>query len=264
MPAPHLLLALQRSAGNQAVLRHLARTAAEQTAETPAVELEYVQDPERSLPQASADPRLHGDFVDRRVQAIGYSAYQGFVLFVGDDDPPILVPEDYFDFGAEGTDAIAASPVIHPGREQALVAVPVGPLAEGQAVPYALYRGALGLVVPTRLSRATAPRTVATALDARQRYAEQVAEELVVSAMTIVGVAVGALVLRKLAGFAARKFEAKLQKSPRPSGPGGTGPSRPAEAPPTGVPEPEVPVAPVAQRQRVSRLICSRWTRRTT
>ena len=85
------------------------------------------------------------------------------------------MPESQFDFTS--TNIVPADLVIHPTRDAALARGPIGPLALGQAEPYAYYRGAGNVVAPTKFTPATTPRVINTALEARRELAESVAKD---------------------------------------------------------------------------------------
>ncbi|WP_239311370.1 hypothetical protein [Frankia sp. Cj3] len=152
------------------------------------------------LPTVSAgavDPRSGASYVDRAVQAVGYSIYQGgFALYLNGIDMPVLVPEPYFDFG--GGSYAPADVATYGSREEAVAAVPFGPQAPGQARPYAYYRAVGGLTVPTVFADATTPRTVQTARQAVRELVREVQHELVILAVTLVGGMALRAVLRRL------------------------------------------------------------------
>jgi hypothetical protein len=194
------------------------------------VDLEVPPPPERealrqrgvNLPQisrASADPRRHSDYVDRRVAAVGFSIYLGgYLVYCADLPLPVFVPESHVDFSL--TNVAAADVSIYPDRGAALNAVPYGPPAPGQAERITtFYRGGGGaLIAPTIFSPATTPRFIETALRARRELAEQVQHELVVLAISLV------------AGMALRAIVNRIARI----GTRGTGPPRAAVSPGTG------------------------------
>ncbi|WP_251096601.1 DUF4157 domain-containing protein [Streptomyces sp. Caat 7-52] len=136
---------------------------------------------------AAADPRSsHPDYVDRRVEAVGYGIYEGgYLLYCSGLSLPIFAPEAYFSFSP--IPRAPADPAVFPSREAAEQAIPIGPLPSGQPLPYTYYQGAGGLVVPTVFSPATTPRTIETALRAKRQLADQVQRELVILALTLGG-----------------------------------------------------------------------------
>ena len=140
-----------------------------------------------SVSEATADPRRgNPDYIDRRLEAVGFSIYSGgYVLYCTGYPQPIFVPERFFDFsGANWTPTNLA---IFPSYDAAQKVIPLGPYQQGKALPYAYYRGPGGLIAPTAFSRDTTPRIISTALKARQELAETVQQQLTVLAITLVG-----------------------------------------------------------------------------
>ncbi len=190
------ILQLQRAAGNRATTALLRTQPVQRDDMT--VDLEQVNPQDQAdlarrgiqLPAASVaatDPRLHSDYIDRRMNAVGYGIYLGGYLIYCEGLPvPIMVPEQQVDLGL--TRAAHPDNVIYPDRAQALASVPFGPPAQGQGPPVLFYRGAGGAVVaPTVLSPATTPRVVETAMRARRELAAQVQHDLAVLAISLIG-----------------------------------------------------------------------------
>lgn len=180
-----------------------------------------------TVSQAGADPRSHGDYVDRQVEAVAYGIYLGgFLVFCTGMELPILVPEGSVDLGP--TPRVAASVAVHPDHGAAMNVVPYGPHAKGAAQPYAYFRVAGGAVIaPTVFSPVTTPRTVALMDDARRELVRQVQEELTILAMAMVGgklievvFAAGGALLSRLRGRLSR-----VRSTPEPPPPSGKGPA---------------------------------------
>jgi hypothetical protein len=140
-----------------------------------------------SVSSQAADPRGHSDYVDSRLNAVGFGIYLGgYVLYLNGLDISVFVPEAYFDFGA--TNMAPADLAIFPDYNAALAHIPVGPLAPGQPVRYTYYRGAGGAIIaPTLFTPVTTPRVIQTALEARRQLAEYVQQQLTAVAIGIVG-----------------------------------------------------------------------------
>jgi hypothetical protein len=134
----------------------------------------------------SADPRGHSDFIDRRLEAVGFGIYLGgYHLYCEGLALPVFLPNDWVDLSL--TNAEPVNLAIYPDRASAMQAVPYGPQQPGQPEPYAYFRGVGGLIFPTVVSPATAPRTHETMLAAMKQLGEEVSEELAVVALTIIG-----------------------------------------------------------------------------
>jgi hypothetical protein len=181
------------------------------------------------LPQVSAvsaDPKTSDEYIDRRITAVGYGIYKGFLLFCEGVPRPIAVPEHLVLFGTAEYAPVNVS--VYPDFESAAKVVPpnplgpeqpesgsksafrrFGPLAPGQAVPYAYFRGPGGVIAPTIFSEKTAPRIVKAALDAVERLGKEVSDELVILALGIVG---GMLLRASIRGTVKIGEEAPLPK----------------------------------------------------
>lgn len=136
---------------------------------------------------SSYSPINEADYVDRRLQAVGFSIYLGGChLYCSGLTTPVMLPDSHIDFGV-GT-AVAISTTIYDDRAAADAALAAAPAPAGGATRYAFYRGAGGaLIVPTIFCPATTPRTIKTLLIARRILADDVQKELVVLALSIVG-----------------------------------------------------------------------------
>jgi hypothetical protein len=192
---------LQQSAGNAAVTRLLQRQEVTFDLEVPTPEeQERLRRQGVELPRvsaASADPRRHSDYVDRRLTAVGFGIYLGgYVLYLEDVAEPLFVPESHFDFTA--TNVAPADLAIHPSWDAAIGVVPQGPHRPGDEIPYAYYRGARGVIAPTLFTPATTPRVINTALQARRELGEYVQQQMVVLAISIVGGMALRAIIRRL------------------------------------------------------------------
>lgn len=208
------MLQFQHTVGNQAV-QHLVRShTGEPVVQRQGVEFDIEvptpQERERlrergiRLPTVSAqaaDPRGYSDYVDNRLEAVGFGIYLGgYILYLRGLDIPVFVPEAHFDFGA--ANMAPADLAIFPDYDEALGHIPLDPQAPGQPTPYAYYWGAGGAVIaPTRFSPVTAPQVIRTALEARRQLAEYVQEELTAVAISIVG----AVIIRGIVRWLARR-----------------------------------------------------------
>jgi hypothetical protein len=166
-----------------------------------------------------ADPRAHRDFIDSRVEAVGYGINEGgWVLFCKGLPLPVLVPEQQVDLRL--TEAQALNGTLYPDREAALAAQ--GPGAKHGS--YAYYRGAGGaLIVPTVFSPASTPRIARTMLQVHKDLSETVQRDLKVMLLTLTGT-------RLLQGAFSRVVRAAPE--PRATTPA----PKPAPAPPAPTP----------------------------
>jgi hypothetical protein len=160
--------------------------------EIPAPELEAVPPEDAAgmhLPTVSAaslDPKKREDYIDRKMTAVGYGIYAGFLIFCDGLPNAVQVPESQFLFGEN--DFVSVSPAVYPDFDSASKSIPVGPPAPGAPLPYAYFRGARGAVIaPTVFSAATTPRIYNTAKDLPQKLAHDIQRELVVLALSLVG-----------------------------------------------------------------------------
>jgi hypothetical protein len=192
--------------------------------------------------QGLADPRAHRDFIDSRVEALGYGISEGgWVLFCEGLPLPVLVPEEQVDL--RGTGAQVLNDSIYPDRNAALAAQGTG-AAHGR---YAYYRGAGGaLIVPTVFSLASTPRIARTMLQVRKDLSETVQRDLKVMLLTLTGTKVLQGVFSRVVRAApepevrplgGQKGSAKEALAPRPPEPRAAAPApAPAPAPPTPAP----------------------------
>ena len=132
-------------------------------------------------------PMNDPDYVERRLQAVGFSIYLGGChLYCDGLSIPVLLPDSHIDFTV-GT-AVAISTTVYSDRAAADAALQAAPAPAGRATRYAFYRGAGGaLIVPTIFCPVTTPRTIKTLLTARRILADEVQKELVMLALSIVG-----------------------------------------------------------------------------
>ncbi|MBC8166208.1 MAG: hypothetical protein H7Y20_10090 [Bryobacteraceae bacterium] len=131
-------------------------------------------------------PRNEPDYVDTCLNAVGWGIYLfGAHLYCG-LSLPVLLPDAYIDFTVGN--AVSIDSTIYPDRAAAEAAILAAPARTDGVTRFAYYRGAGGaLVVPTIFSPATTPRTIQTLLTARALLAQEVQNELVVMALTMVG-----------------------------------------------------------------------------
>jgi hypothetical protein len=156
----------------------------------PAAEVQQLHDAGINLPQvsaASADPKLHSSYVERRLDAIGDSIYLGgFLIYLRGLSLPIFVSDAYLDFALRN--ARAVGPEIYGDRPEADRTIPFGPWRPGDARPFAYHRvPGTDVIVPTVFSPATTPTVITTLIEARRELARQVQEELTILAMSMVG-----------------------------------------------------------------------------
>jgi hypothetical protein len=189
--------------------------------------------------QGLADPRAHRDFIDSRVEAVGYGISEGgWVLFCEGLPLPVLVPEQQVDLRLDGAQALNGT--IYPDRKTALAAQ--GPGATHGS--YAYYRGAGGaLIVPTVFSPASTPRIAGTMLQVRKDLSETVQRELKVMLLTLTGTKV-------LQGAFSRVVRAPPEPEVRPlfneKGRGGATLAPQSPKPRAATPAPEPAPAPPA------------------
>jgi hypothetical protein len=139
------------------------------------------------------DRRADPNYIDRRVEAVGYGVYVGgFLVFLQGIEQPILVPEGLVDFGPGAGPPLSEQ--VFPTKTEADQALAAKAGAPPPRPGYAYYEGAGGrIVAPTMLSRANAPNTVNTMWTAVQKLKDEVQHELVVIALSLVGgIALGA------------------------------------------------------------------------
>jgi hypothetical protein len=134
----------------------------------------------------STDPRNHGDFIDRRVTAVGFGITAGGYLLYCEGLPlPVLVPETHVQLGLTSTEPLNTS--LYPDRDTAQADLEAS-ASEAEHARYAYYRGAGGaLIVPTVFSPATTPRIARTMLEVRKHLSETVQQELKVLLVSLTG-----------------------------------------------------------------------------
>ena len=139
------------------------------------------------LPEGRADARKHRDYIDARLQAVGYSLMAGgFMLYVDGLELPLFVAEKYVDF-VSSSDA-AFNDAIYPSYDAAAAGIPVGPPQAGSPWPlYTHYRTHGNVVVPTLFTPKSAPNTVQTMIAARKELAETVQAEMMALALAMMG-----------------------------------------------------------------------------
>jgi hypothetical protein len=147
-----------------------------------------------AVSKEAADPRGDVDYIDKRVAAVGYGLYDGFLIFCGLSQP-IKVPEYLMDFGQAKYESVSSE--IHEDYGTAQKQIPLGPPAAGEALPYAYFRvGDTGIIAPTVFSPATAPRIVEAGWASVKELQRQVQTELVYLALSIIG----AMAIRAIIG----------------------------------------------------------------
>jgi hypothetical protein len=199
--------------------------------------------------EAAADPRTHSDFVDNRLIAVGYGVYIGGIhLYVTDVGLPLLVPQAMIDLS--GRPALAIGPEIYPDRDAATAAVrraaPLRADAPAGTVRYAYFRAYGGLILPTTLSDVSAPRTIGTAREAMATLGRTVSEELVATALSLLGARLIGGAYTRLVRALNRWGGAPVrppQIEPPPARPPGTGAGT---QPGTGTAPPRPPQPPAA------------------
>lgn len=141
------------------------------------------------LPKASAqaaDPRNHSDFIDRRINAVGFGIYLGgYHLYVDGLDLPVFLPNGYVSDTI--TNVTNVDSAIYPSRDEAVAAIPAGPPAPGSPWPITYFRAVGGLVFPAYVSPGSAPQTYKTMIEARRELGRQVSNELTGVALGLMG-----------------------------------------------------------------------------
>jgi hypothetical protein len=197
---------------------------------------------------ANVDPRQSADYIDNRIEAVGYGVYLfGFLVFYKGSKTPLFVPEQMVDPGEQRS--LPVDTAVYPSYEAALARIPVGPTAPGQPRPHAYHRTG-GVILPTIFTAATAPKTVETMMGARRRLGETVQRELAVLAYSLVG---GRLISKVYSRLLRIGTSAEAPRPPA-GGPGGgkqQPPARMTEPPapavkPTEAPQPRPPSAVAA------------------
>ncbi len=197
------------------------------------------------LPRAStgtADPRTHGDYIDRRVTAVGFGiTVGGYLLYCEGISVPVLVPESYVDL--ELASAEPLNEAIYPELKAASADMAALGFGAGEG-RFAYYRGAGGaLIVPTVFSPATTPRIARTMLEVRRGLKEPVQRELKVLLLSLTGV-------KFLKGIFTRVVRAGPAPAPRPlarkEGQGSGAPTPRQPAPPSPAHAPQSSPTPAA------------------
>ena len=241
------LLALQRSAGNRATGRYLARAGllARQDAQvTQDVELIPQPDNDPVIRQpptsATADPRDLSDWIDRRITQVGFSlGLAGFVLWA-EGARPMFLHESHFAFA--GTPMVPADMRVYDNWEAAVGALPQGPPAPGAPGVFNFHRAPGATIMPTLFTPQTAPRTVEAARDARQRLIDEITVEFVEMGIGMAAPRVATVMINGLGKAAALAAGKVIKKFPGPSGPK---PASPApRKPPTKTAEQAPPTQP--------------------
>ncbi|MGP8102130.1 MAG: DUF4157 domain-containing protein [Candidatus Cybelea sp.] len=177
-----------------------------------------------NLPTASkqgTDPRNTGDYIDKKVTAVGYGIYVGgFLVFCEGMPHPFLVPESEVDFGGATYESVGSQ--IFQDRQTAIQALPYGPYQANQALPYAYFRAPQSsIVAPTMLSTATTPRIVGLARGAMLKLKQEVQHDLTVLALQLAGGLLLSAVMSGLTSLAEAKLsgtKAKVDAEARAQG----------------------------------------------
>jgi hypothetical protein len=218
------LLALQRSAGNRATGRYLARARllARQDAEVTS-DVELIPQPGGDVvvpqlpPSPNADPRELSDWIDRRITQVGFSlGLAGFVLWSEGAQRPMFVHESQFAFDA--TPMAPADMRVYENLDAAVGALPQGPPAPGAPGLFNFHRAPGGTIVPTLFTPQTAPRTVEAARDARQRLIDEFTVEFVELGIGMAAPRIVSGVFNGLGKAAAWAAAKAVKKFPGPSG----------------------------------------------
>jgi hypothetical protein len=169
-------------------------------------------------------PKDEDDYIDNKMNAIGYSIYYlgGFVVYCDGMSIPIHVPKSLVDLNTTKAEPIDAK--VYDTLDQANEAIRLAPAKAEGVTPFAYYRGAGGAVIaPTIFSAVTTPRTIETFWLARVALKDYVQRELT-------GVAIGIVAGRVLRAVLGWIFRApKNLKNPKP--PRGAPPPPPPEPP---------------------------------
>lgn len=143
-------------------------------------------------------PRDEADYIDNRLDAVGFSIYLGgYHLYCTHLTIPVLLPENHVSFSHHPSKAV--SDTIFDDYVAARAATIAAQATTGDIVYYAWYRGAGGaLVVPTVVTRESAPRTFLTIVQAIELLASDVQQQLTGLAMGMVAGAVIKTVLTRI------------------------------------------------------------------
>ncbi len=162
-------------------------------------------------------PTKDPKWIDSSLLVVGYTIWLfGYDVWVKGLADPIRVPEEMVDY--TGAPAVSIGDQVYNSRAEALLAVRSRPWWPGQPMPFAYFWGAGGAAIfPTIISSQTTPRTMASFLETRRRYAEYVEQALAGVALGILG----GMVLRWLFGrFGRLDPDEPPPPSPRPLVPG--------------------------------------------
>jgi uncharacterized protein DUF4157 len=162
-------------------------------------------------------PTKDPQWIENTLLFVGYTIWLfGYDVWVKGVADPIRVPEDMVDY--TGAPAVPIGDQVYNSRAEALLAVRSRPWMPGQPMPFAYFWGGGGAAIfPTTISSQTAPRTMASFLETRRKYAEYVEHALVGVALGILG----GMVLRWLFGrFGRFDPDKPPPPSPRPLVPG--------------------------------------------
>ena len=159
-------------------------------------------------------PLNEPDYIENRLTAVGYGIYLfGCHLYCTGLSMPVFLPDSHIDFNV--ANAVSINTTIYADRASADVAIDAAPAAPNGVAQYAFYRGAGGaLIVPTIFSPATTPRTIQTLLTARALLADQVQNDLVVLALSIVGGFVLKSILTRLVRVGSKTADPLVGKPP--------------------------------------------------
>jgi len=146
------------------------------------------------------NPKNDADWIDKRMEAIGYNIYLGgFQVYCTGMSPPIEVPYSLVDLTLNEAEPIDST--VYDTLAAANEAIKKVPAKQG-VTRFAYYWGAGGEVIaPTVFSPATSPRIIATFYEARALYADYVIHSLTGIAIGIVA----GMALRSVLGRIYRK-----------------------------------------------------------
>ena len=157
----------------------------------------------------------------------------------------MFVPEAHFAFDTKPM--IPGDKRVYDNWEQAVSALPQGPPAPGAPGVFGFHRGPdAATILPTLYTPQTAPRTVETARDAKQRLIDEFTEEFVVMGIGMAAPRIAAVVINGLGKAVAWTAGKAMKKWPGPSAPKPAAgvPKESATKPPAAsLPVPKAPVA---------------------
>lgn len=180
------------------------------------------------------DPRSSSRYIDNRVEAVGWGLYVGvldgevgsFLVWCSGLSDPIRLPWRYTSFDAGPRKPMGKeghANALYDSHEQASAAAP----DIGHDVAY--FPTAGGMTAPTIFSPATAPRVMQSANIAFEQTIAQVEEELVIVAISLVGMIVGRIAYSRINRIGkGGPLKPKGAEDPRaPKQPDGPGPAVP-------------------------------------